>query len=619
MATENKDIKYINKDFGELRNALIEYTKTYFPSTYNDFSPSSPGMLFLEMSAYVGDVMSFYLDNQIQENFVQFARQQNNLYTLAYMLGYRPKVTGVALAAVDIYQQVPAKLNVADSTWVPDFDYAIQIAANTTLASNLNGATGFVMQDPVDFTFSSSADPTQITIYSTVGGVPDFFLLKKTRNAISANVTSIDFSFGSPERFQTIEINDANIIQVLDIVDSDNNEWYEVPYLAQETIYDTITNTNPNDSGEVPYLLQLLKVSRRFVSRFTSPTTLQIQFGAGTNTSNFDATITPTPNLIGLNLTIPIDQRLFTAYDPANFLYTGTYGIAPSNTTLTVRYLTGGGVAANVPANSITSITNTTNITIVTAGLDPTLRERVLGSVAITNPLAATGGKDGDTTDELRFNSLAAFGTQLRTVTQDDYLVRALSLPSQYGSIAKIYLEPEKLENILPGETPSTLDLYVLAYDANKKLKPASNALKQNLKTYLSQYRMINDTIRIRDGYTINIGVDFDIIVLPEYNNSEVLISCINVLKSYFEIDKWQMNEPITLRDLYVMLDKLDGVQTVKTINVTNKVGISAGYSPFAYDIAGATQNNTIYPSLDPMIFEVKYPDSDIKGRIVSL
>jgi hypothetical protein len=619
MATENKDIKYINKDFGELRNALIEYTKTYFPSTYNDFSPSSPGMLFLEMSAYVGDVMSFYLDNQIQENFIQFARQQNNLYTLAYMLGYRPKVTGVALAAIDIYQQVPAKLNVADSTWVPDFDYAIQIAANTTLASNLNGATGFVMQDPVDFAFSSSADPTQITIYSTVGDVPDFFLLKKTRNAISANVTSVDFSFGSPERFQTIEINDANIIQVLDIVDSDNNEWYEVPYLAQETIYDTITNTNPNDSGEVPYLLQLLKVSRRFVSRFTSPTTLQIQFGAGTNTSNFDATITPTPNLIGLNLTISIDQRLFTAYDPANFLYTGTYGIAPNNTTLTVRYLTGGGVAANVPANSITSIIDTTNITIATTGLDPTLQSRVLGSVAITNPLAATGGKDGDTTDELRFNSLAAFGTQLRTVTQDDYLVRALSLPSQYGSISKIYLEPEKLENILPGETPSTLDLYVLAYDVNKKLKPASNALKQNLKTYLSQYRMINDTIRIRDGYTINIGIEFDIIVLPEYNNSEVLISCINVLKSYFEIDKWQMNEPIILRDLYIMLDKLDGVQTIKTINITNKVGINLGYSPFAYDIASATQNNTIYPSLDPMIFEVKYPDSDIKGRIVSL
>jgi hypothetical protein len=619
MATENRDIKYINKDFGELRNALIEYTRTYFPSTYNDFSPSSPGMLFMEMSAYVGDVMSFYLDNQIQENFVQFARQQNNLYTLAYMLGYKPKVTTAALASIDIYQQVPAKLDPIENEWNPDFDYAVQIAANTTLASNLNGATGFIMHDSVDFTFSSSADPTQITVYSTVGDVPDFFLLKKTRNAVSANVTSIDFSFGAPERFQTVEINDSNIIQVLDIVDSNTNEWYEVPYLAQETIYDTIANTNPNDSGEVPYLLQLRKVPRRFVTRFTTPTTLQIQFGAGTNTQNNDEEIIPNPTNVGLNLSSGTNQFLYTAFDPANFLYTGTYGIAPYNTTLTVRYLTGGGISANVPANSITSIINTANITFNAVGLDPTLQTRILNSVAVTNPLAATGGKDGDTTDELRFNSLAAFGTQLRTVTQDDYLVRALSLPSQYGSIAKIYLEPEKLENILPGETPSILDLYILAYDGNKKLKPALDTLKNNLKTYLSQYRVINDSIRIRDGYVINIGVEFDIIVLPEYINSEVLINCINALKSYFEIDKWQMNEPIVLRDLYIMLDKIDGVQTVKTIHITNKVGVNLGYSPFAYDIAGATQNNTIYPSLDPMIFEVKYPDGDIKGRVVSL
>jgi len=617
MATENRDIKYINKDFGELRNALIEYTKTYFPSTYNDFSPSSPGMLFLEMSAYVGDVMSFYLDNQIQENFVQFARQQNNLYTLAYMLGYVPKVTGVALASVDIYQQVPAKLT--GGTWVPDFNYTVQIAANTSLSSNLNGATGFIMQDPVDFAFSSSADPTQITIYSTVGGVPDFFLLKKTRQAISANVTSINFSFGAPERFQTIEIEDSNIIQVLDIMDSDDNEWYEAPYLAQETIYDTITNTNPNSSGDTPYLLQLLKAPRRFVTRFTSPSTMQIQFGAGTNTQNNDEEIIPNPTNVGLNLTSPSNSFLYTAFDPANFLYTGTYGIAPYNTTLTVRYLTGGGVSANVPANSITTIVDTKNITFAAAGLNPSLRSRVLGSVTVTNPLAATGGKDGDTVDELRFNSLAAFGTQLRTVTQDDYLIRALSLPSKYGSIAKIYLEPEKLENILPGETPSTLDLYVLAYNNSKQLKTASDALKNNLKTYLSQYRVINDTIRIRDAYTINIGVDFDLIVLPEYNNSEVLINCISALKSYFEIDKWQINEPIVLRDLYIMLDKIDGVQTVKAISITNKVGTSLGYSPFAYDIAGATQNNIVYPSLDPMIFEVKYPDSDIKGRVVPL
>ncbi len=261
MATENRDIKYVNKDFGELRNALIEYTKTYFPSTYNDFSPSSPGMLFLEMSAYVGDIMSFYLDNQIQENFIQFTRQQNNLYTLAYMLGYRPKVTGVATVDIDVYQQVPSIL--LGDTYVPDYNYAIQIAENTSLSSTTVGNTNFLIQDPIDFSFSSSTDPTQVTVLTidTITNNPEFYLLKKTRKAISATIQTTTFNFGSTERFQTIEIDDSNIIQILDIVDSDSNEWYEVPYLAQEMIFDTIKNTNPNDpntytdESEVPYLL----------------------------------------------------------------------------------------------------------------------------------------------------------------------------------------------------------------------------------------------------------------------------------------------------------------------------------------------------------------------------
>jgi len=622
MATENRDIKYLNKDFGELKNSLVEFTKTYFPATYTDFSPSSPGMLFMEMSAYVGDVLSFYLDNQIQENFVQFARQQNNLYTLAYMLGYRPKVTTAATVDINIYQQVPSIL-IGDQ-YYPDFSYTLQIAENTSVKSNLNGANSFLIQDAIDFSFSSSADPTQVTIYSILNDIPELYLLKKTRQAISADIQTKTFTFGSVERFQTVEINDSNIIQILDIVDSDGNVWYEVPYLAQEMIFDTIKNTNPNDpntytdESEVPYLLQLKKEPRRFVTRFTSPTILQIQFGAGTTTANNDEEIIPNTDNIGLGL--PYKRSLLTtAFAPANFLYTDTYGIAPNNTTLTVRYLTGGGVTSNAPANSLTSISNTDNIKFQNNNLDPTLSQTVFNSVAVNNPLAASGGQDGDTVDELRFNSLSTFATQLRSVTQDDYLVRALSLPSEYGSIAKAYIEPEKLENILPGETPSILDLYVLAFDNNKKLKNASTTLKQNLKTYLSQYRVINDSIKIKDAFVINIGVEFDLIVLPEYNNNEVIFNCITALKDYFTIDKWQINEPIMLRDLYILLDKIDGVQTVKQITIPNKVGINLGYSAYAYDIAGATQNNVIYPSLDPMIFEVKYPDTDIRGRVVPL
>ena len=623
MATENRDIKYINKDFGELRAALIDFAKTYFPTTYNDFTPASPGMMFMEMSAYVGDVMSFYLDNQIQENFIQYARQQNNLYTLSYILGYRPKVTGASTVNIDIYQQVPSLLS--GSTYTPDYSYALQIKENTSVVSNLVGATSFLIQDPVDFTFSSSSDLTQTTIYSLNGNVPEFFLLKKTRQAISANIQTTTFTFGAPERFTTIEINDSNIIEILDIVDSDGNEWYEVPYLAQETVFDTIKNTNPNDpnfssdNGEVPYLLQLKKVPRRFTSRFTSPTNLQLQFGAGTNTQNNTEEIIPNPDNVGLGLPYK-KSKLTTAFAPANFLYTDTYGISPSNTTLTVRYITGGGVTSNIPANSLTSINNSgTQVKFQNSNLDPVLAQIVFNSVAVNNPIAASGGQDGDTNDEIRFNSMATFATQLRSVTQDDYLVRALSLPSQYGTIAKAYITPQILSTLLPGETPSVLDLYILAFDNNKRLKTASTALKQNLSTYLSQYRVINDSIKIKDAFVINIGVEFDLIILPNYNNNEVIFNCIQALKDYFAIDKWQINEPIMLRDLFILLDKINGVQTVKKVNIVNKVGTNLGYSQYAYDVSGATQNNVVYPSLDPMIFEVKYPDTDIVGRVVPL
>jgi hypothetical protein len=623
MAAENRDIRYINKDFSTLRNALIEYTKTYFPSTYNDFSPTSPGMLFMEMSAYVGDVMSFYLDNQFQENFIQFTRQQNNLYTLAYMLGYRPKVTGVATVDVDFYQQIPSLL--IGSTYVPDYRYAVQIAENTSIASNLNNSTSFLVQDPIDFSFSSSSDPTTTTIYSVIGinNTPEYFLLKKTRKAISANIKTTTFSFGSPEQFQTIEINDSNIIQILDIVDSDGNTWYEVPYLAQETIYDTIKNTNinnpslSNDSSNSPFLLQLKKVPRRFVTRFTSPSVMQIQFGAGTNTQNNEEEIIPNPDNVGLGL--PYKQsKLTTAFSPSNFLFTDTYGIAPYNTTLTIRYLTGGGITANVPVNTLTTIDTTENIKFQNTSLDPVLAQTVYSSISVNNPFAANGGQDGDTNDEIRLNAMSSFTTQQRTVTQDDYLVRCLSLPSQYGSIAKVYVEPEKISNLLPGETPSILNIYVLSYNNNKNLTNSSLALKQNLSTYLSQYRVINDSIKIKDAFIINIEISFDIIVLPNYNSNEIIFKGIEALKVYFKIDNWQINEPIMLKDLYILLDKIEGVQTVKDVSIINKSGLGTGYSQYSYDIDGATQNNVIYPSIDPMIFEVKSPDTDIKGRVVS-
>jgi hypothetical protein len=381
-------------------------------------------------------------------------------------------------------------------------------------------------------------------------------------------------------------------------------------------------NTNPNDpnlsqySGDTPYLLQLEQVQRRFTTRFIDSGSLQLQFGAGT-AADTDEEIIPNSDNVGLGL--PFEKsKLTTAYSPSNFIFTKTYGIAPSNTTLTVRYLVGGGVSANVPSNDLTNLVGV-NVQFLNSNLNPTTANTIFNSLAVTNPEAADGGGDGDTIEELRQNTSANFATQLRNVTQDDYLVRALSMPAKYGVISKAYIEPTKAQSISAGESQSILDLYVLSYNINKQLNIASPALKQNLTTYLSQYRMVNDSVNIKDAFIINIGVNFDIIVLPEFNNNQVLFECIEALKDYFATDKWQINQPIILRDIYILLDRITGVQTVKTVEISNFVGVNLGYSQYAYDIKGATISNVIYPSLDPSIFEVKYPNQDIQGRVVSL
>ena len=620
MAKLERDIRYIDRDFNTLRDSLIQYSKTYFPNTYNDFSETSTGMLFMEMAAYVGDVLSFYLDNQIQETFIQKARQTTNLYALAYSLGYVPKVTTVATVEVDFFQQVPAVLSA--SVYVPDFDYSLIVPENTQVTSNADSSQRFLIEDAIDFSASSSLDPTTVSVYQISGINPTYYLLKKTRKAISATINSETFGFTNAVKFDTRIIRAANIVGILDVVDTNGNTWYEVPNLAQENVFNSIRNTNTNDPNysvdtEVPYILELKTVQRRFATRFMDSGSLQLQFGAGSTRSTTEEII-PNPDNVGLGL--PFEKtKLTTAFSPVNFVFTNTYGIAPYNTTLTVRYLVGGGAKANVEGGSLTQV-NTSNIVFINPNLaNTTLANQIFSSIATNNPLAADGGMDGDTVEEIRQNSLGNFQNQLRTVTTQDYLVRALSMPANLGVIAKAHAQPQKIGDYQAGELPTVLDLYILSYNISKQLRTASALLKRNLQTYLSEYRMINDSINIKDAYIINIGVNFDIIVAPNFNNSETITRCIDSLAIYFNIDKWQLNEPIILKDLYILLDKVQGVQTVKNVEVVNLTGTSLGYSDFAYDVSGATVNEVVYPSIDPMVFELKYPNQDILGRVVPL
>lgn len=611
----DKAVTYLDRNYSQLKQQLIDFAKIYYPDTANDFSEGSPGMMFLEMAAYVGDVLSFYTDTQVQETMLEYAQERDNLFALAYNLGYRPNVTNASSVKLDITQTIPAG---ADG---PDFRYAFTLKKGSVFIPSNNSNVEFLTQEDVDFNFSSSFDPTEITVFSinTTTNQPTKYLLKKSVSAISAKKKTRTFNVGAPERFLKLELNDSDIIGIESVVDEDNNEYTEVPYLAQETVFEEVKNTEANDptlsqyNGQTPYLLKLKKVPKRFATRFKANNNLEIHFGSGISDSA-DEEIIPNPDNVGLGINDGRSMLDF-AFDPSNFLYTKAYGEVPRNTTLTVTYLQGGGVIANAPANVVTR--KGTLITQAnTAGVSITDQ---IASLSVTNPQPAIGGGPGDTNDDIRLNAAANFNSQQRTVTKDDYIFRSLVMPPKFGKVAKAFITQDdqiSVETSRRISNPNGLNLHVLGYDINKNLVNLNIAAKENLATYLEEYRMLTDAINIKDAYVVNLGLDFEITTFKNYNNDEVITSCINKLKEYFNVDRWQVNQPIIISEVSNTLAQVRGVQTVESVKFNNKFGEVINYSKYKYDLDQATVNGIIYPSVDPMIFEIKFPNTDIKGRV---
>jgi len=619
--SQDKDVKYLSKDYNSFKNQLINFTRTYFPDNFNDFSEGNPGMMFLEMAAYVGDVLSFYTDTQLRESFLSLAKDKTNVYNLAYSMGYKPKITSAASVNLEISQLIPSD---ASNNYEPDFNYALNINKNSTFLTK-NKSSFYTTKD-IRFSFSSSFEPTTISIYQyDTSNNPEYYLLTKTVPAVSGDLKSEIFTIGSAEKFKTINLFDSDIISIESITDSDNNKWTEVPYMAQDTVFEEVQNLGTNDptlqqyNNQTPYLLKLKRTPKRFTTRIKSDNSIDIQFGAGTN-DKADEQIIPNPDNIGLGIKDG-RSKLDTAYDPSNFLHTRAYGEAPSNTTLTVNYLVGGGLKSNVNSNTITTIG--TLFTTNKPNVNNSMVNFAKSSIVCTNPEAARGGGAGETIEEVRMNTMANFSSQQRTVTKDDYLIRTLSMPSQFGRVSKAFImqddqisplttEPDRIPN------PLALNLYTLGYDVNKKLTNLNTATKTNLATYLEQYRMLTDAINIKDAFPINFQVEFEITSFKNYNNQLVLLECISELQTYFQIDKWQINQPIIISEIENLIGSVDGVQTINSLVLTNISGESQGYSQYSYDFKSATRDGVIYPSMDPSIFELKYPNKDINGRVTT-
>jgi len=612
-----KDVKYLNKDFGQFRENLINFSKNYFPDTYQDFNESSPGMMFIEMASYVGDVLSYYTDTSFKESLLSSADESSNILMLSQLFGYKPRLNSPATCNLDVFQLVPAVGTGLDA--IPDMKYALTIAAGMEVSTD--DQIVFHTEDPIDFNNDS-----EITVYEIDGsGNVSRYLLKKTIKIISGEVKTSTFTFTTPKPYDKIILPDTNIIDIISITDSAGNDWLEVDYLAQDTVFEDIANIPFNDPtlsayrSTVPYILKLKKTAKRFVSRVRDDSRIELLFGSGVS-SDADEEIIPNPKNVGHGLEY-LRRTTTSAVDPSNFLYTSTYGLAPSNTTLTVKYSYGGSTDENVGGNSIVNVDAVTYLN-ETGIVDLTTTK---ASLAVTNNESAQGARSKQNLDSIRQNAMASFAAQNRAITREDYIARVYSMPAKYGAISKAYIvgdvQINTADKSYPADTipnPYALNLYVLAQDSSNNLIEANTALLENLRTYISQYRMLTDAINIKPAFIINLGIEFEVIPKPNNNSNEVVLKCIDRLKTLLHNDRMQINGSLNISSIISDLDSLDGVQSIPTLDFINVHKTSDGYSGNEYDISGAIKNNILYPSLDPSIFEIKYPNADIKGRAIT-
>ena len=628
-----KDVSYLGRDFSSIRQNLIEFAKTYFPNTYNDFNESSPGMMFIEMASYVGDVLNYYVDNQYKETLIEYAEEKKNIFDIAQSLGYKPSLAIPATVELQVSQLVPAKDD-GNNGFEPDLSYAGVLSADSIITSDTG--VDFTLLDDVNFKVSSELDRRIDEVQVPTSGTdPTQFKLTKMVLAKSGETVTETFSFGNAKKFDKLVLSNDKVTEIVSVTDSNSNKFYQVPFLAQDTVFESIENTTLNDptysafQNDTPYMLRLIKTARRFTTYIRDDNKMELRFGSGVS-DNPDEVIVPNPDNVGSALSFGV-THLDTAFDPSNFMKTRTFGLAPSNTTLTITYRFGGAVEHNVRSNTIRFPKNIT-FTIQEDGLDSSLVQTSKDSLSINNPTPASGGSSEETLTEVKQNASAYFNAQNRAVTQADYITRVYSLPQKYGNIAKAFIVQDKQLQVNNDTTeeidnPLALNMYLLGYDSNKYLANVNEAVKQNLKMYLSQYRIVTDAINLKNAYIINFSIKFGIITQRGYNQNSVLFKCIQRVREHFNIDKWQINQPIVLSDVAYQISLVEGVASVvppdgnepgnPLVVVENKATTSEGYSGNVYDIAQSTKNGIVYPSKDPSIFELKYPDTDIIGKVL--
>jgi len=631
------NVNYTSKDFSTIKADLIEYTKSYFPDTYKDFNETSPGMMLIELSSYVGDVLSYYIDYNYKENLLATATEKRNVRRLSEFLGYKVPNKTPSVARLKVTTTIDAD----GTTGLPLYGTApSSIDSGLQIASNVDSQILFETTGEIDFTSSGSSDPAVSAPILNSDGEASSYTLTRFVRAVSGQTKTKSFSVSSPTKFLELDLGDDNVVEIISCIDSSGQNWYEVDYLAQEKVLkETHYSDDPNrttayDQGlgeenggtnsiiPVPYVAEYIRTNKKFISKFDEDTqTYKVCFGNGLfRFSNSGSNVDPVEQAgVSINGTNIADIPGAISSTIGNNL---NLGETPTNTTLTFTYRAGGGATSNIQAGELTTINN------APAGV----------TISVTNDEPSVGGTDGQTVDEIRNNASAFFATQLRCVTKEDYTARIQSIPAKFGSIAKAYVE--RLDE-------GTLLVFTLSYNQDKQLVQTPQLVLQNVATYLNQFRMINDQVdfgfTLNDntfsGYIINFGVRFIVNGDRRSNPTEVKLNVIQTIKDFFKVERMQFKQSINLNDLQYNILGLDGVIGIKELSLFQSRGPDSDYAAnrnmasfqgdgdsisggesgygFQYNFENAIVDGVIRPSVTPSVFELKNPNQDIYGKVI--
>ena len=631
------NVNYTSKDFSTIKADLIEYTKSYFPNTYKDSNETSPGMMLIELSSYVGDVLSYYIDYNYKENILSTATEKRNVRRLAEFLGYKTANKTASIAKLKVTTNIGV-----DSNGDPDYSAApASIGTGLQIKSNVDSELIFETTGEVDFTVSGSPDTPSISAPDLdANGEASSYTLTRYVRSISGETKSKSFTVTSPTKFLELNLGVNNVVEILDVTDSSGQKWYEVDYLAQQRILkekhysDDSTRTTGYNQGEgisdnslisIPYVMDYISTNKKFVQKFDQDTdSTKLMFGNGlyryNQTGSQQTSIFSAVEQTGLSLNGTSFSSINATLNELIASNNLNLGETPANTIMAVRYRVGGGNASNAQVGEITDVQN------APSGV----------TITVTNDEPSSGGTDGQTVDEIKQNASAFFSTQLRCVTREDYQSRILSMPAKFGNIAKTYVE--RLDDT------GGLIVSTLSYNQNRQLVSTSQLILQNLRTYIDKFRLINDQLdfgytindTIFSGYHINFGVKFQVNSDRRINSTQVKLDVIDVIKDFFKIDKMQFRQSINLNDLQYNILGLEGVIGIKELRLFqrgNDIGVNrnlvyyradgtlsnngeSGYG-FEYNFQNALVDGVIRPSVTPSVFELKNSNKDIYGKVI--